>query len=51
MPARRRAACSRCRFCADAYRAELAVSTVTGETILLLTTPDATMRYVGWLWD
>ena len=35
----------------DAYRAELAVSTVTGETILLLTTPDATMRYVGWLWD
>lgn len=34
----------------DAYGAELAVSTVTGETILILTTPDVTMRYVGWLW-
>ena len=33
------------------YRAELFVSTVTGETLLLLAMPDVTMRYVGWLWD
>ncbi|MCM1150534.1 MAG: hypothetical protein NC209_08310 [Alistipes sp.] len=33
------------------YRAELLVSTLTGETLLLLATPDVTMRYVGWLWD
>lgn len=35
----------------DTYQAELAVSTVTGETILILRTPETTMRYVGWLWN
>lgn len=33
------------------YHADFAVSTVTGETVLTLSTPDATMRYVGWLQD
>lgn len=33
------------------YHADFAVSTVTGETVLALSTPDATMRYVGWLQD
>lgn len=33
------------------YHAELTVSTVTGETILTLDTPETSMRYVGWLWD
>lgn len=33
------------------YHAELAVSTVTGETVLTLITPGVTMRYAGWLWD
>lgn len=33
------------------YHAELSVSTVTGETILTLMTPELEMRYVGWLWN
>lgn len=33
------------------YHADLAVSTVTGETVLTLVTPVMTMRYVGWLWN
>ncbi|MDE6046520.1 MAG: hypothetical protein K2G10_04400 [Alistipes sp.] len=35
----------------DDYRAELLISTLTGETLLLLAAPDVTMRYVGWLWN
>ncbi len=31
--------------------AEFVISTVTGETVLTLTVPDVTMRYVGWLGD
>ncbi len=33
------------------YHADLAVSTVTGETVLTLIAPQTTVRYVGWLWD
>ncbi len=33
------------------YHADFVVSTVTGETVLTLSTPDVTMRYVGWLQD
>lgn len=33
------------------YHAELAVSTVTGETVLTLIAPAVTMRYVGRLWN
>lgn len=33
------------------YRADFAVSTSTGETVLTLITPRLAMRYVGWLWD
>lgn len=33
------------------YHADFTVSTVTGETVLTLLTPAATVRYVGWLWD
>lgn len=35
----------------EEYRAELTVSTVTGETVLTLDTPETSMRYVGWLWN
>jgi hypothetical protein len=34
-----------------AYHADFAVSTATGETVLILLTPSVTMRYVGWLWN